>query len=456
MKIRLPRARDVKGNRERTNSGKDNYRKAKQEWRWNMKKWYSLIDKIYRKENLLEAFKRIKRNNGAPGIDGETVGDYAENIEENTELLHVKLKTETYEPSPVRRVEIQKPDGGTRLLGVPNVKDRVVQQAIVNVIEPIFDATFHPSSYGYRPGHSQHQAVAKAERFMNKHGLTHVVDMDLSKCFDTLDHEIIMDTVAEQISDGKVLKLIKKFLKSGVMDNGDFTATEIGSCQGGVISPLLSNIYLNKFDQKMKSKGIRIVRYADDILIFAKDKQKVGNYLSYARKVLEEELKLTVNQKKTKLTETSQGVEFLGFKIYETNLAVNPKRINRFKDKVRNITKRGCGRPLEVVIKELNPILRGWMNYYRIANIKRLTEGLMSWIRRRLRMIRMKQWKTYKKMHKEMRKRGIKGNGEKMDVRKWKNSTTYIIHMLLPNKFFEDLGLIDMHSYEVGLLSNYY
>jgi RNA-directed DNA polymerase len=421
-----------------------------------MKKWYSLIDKVYRKENLIEAFKRVKRNNGAPGIDGETVEDYAENIEKNTELLHEKLKTETYEPSPVRRVEIQKPDGGNRLLGVPNVKDRVVQQAIVNVIEPIFDITFHPSSYGYRPNHSQHQAVAKAERFMNKYGLTHVVDMDLSKCFDTLDHEIIMDTLSERISDGKVLKLIRKFLKSGVMENGDFTATHQGSCQGGVISPLISNIYLNKFDQKMKSKGIRIVRYADDILIFAKNKQEAGNYLKYATKILEQELKLTVNQKKTKLTDVEQGVNFLGFEIYRNRLNVNPKRIKRFKDKIRKATKRGCGRPIEVVIKELNPILRGWMNYYRVANIRKLTEDLMAWIRRRLRMIRMKQWKTYKKMHKEMRKLGIKGNGKKMDVRKWKNSNTHMIHMLMPNKYFADFGLVDMHSYEVGLLSNYY
>jgi len=420
-----------------------------------MKKWYSLIDKIYRKENLELAFKRVKRNHGAPGIDGETVEDYAENLEVNTELLHEKLKTNAYEPSPVRRVEIEKPDGGIRLLGVPTVKDRVVQQAIVNIIGELFDATFHPSSYGYRPKHSQHQAVAKAESFINKYKLTEVVDMDLSKCFDTLDHEIIMDTVAELISDGKVLKLIKKFLKSGVMKSETFEATEIGSCQGGVISPLLSNIYLNKFDQKMMSKGIRIVRYADDILIFAKDKKTAGNYLTYARKILEEELKLKVNETKTKVTSVREGVEFLGFVIRSSYVQINPKRIKRFKDKVREITKRGTGRKLEDIIKKLNPILRGWMNYYKVANIKTLASELMSWIRRRLRMIKMKQWKTYKKMHKEMRRLGIKGTGEKMAVTRWKNSNVHMIHMLLPNKYFENLGLIDLCNYEVGLLSNY-
>ncbi len=421
-----------------------------------MKKWYSLIDKIYRKENLEIAFKRVKRNNGAPGIDGETVSDFAEELQMNIEFLHVKLKTNTYEPSPVRRVEIEKPDGGVRLLGVPTVKDRVVQQAIVNVIEPIFDETFHPSSYGYRPNRSQHQAVAKAERFMNRYELTEVVDMDLSKCFDTLDHEIMIEAVAELISDGKVLGLIKKFLTSGVMHSNNFIKTEVGSCQGGVISPLLSNIYLNRFDQRMMSKGIRIVRYADDILIFAKDKQTAGNYMTFARIVLEEELKLKVNEKKTKLTSVREGVEFLGFIIYEKWLIVNPKRVQRFKDKVREKTKRGTGRKLEEIIKDLNPVLRGWMNYYRVANIKSLTKELMGWIRRRLRMIKMKQWKTYKPMHKAMRKQGIKGTGVKMAVTKWKNSKVQMIHLLLPNKFFEALGLIDISTYDVGLLSNYY
>lgn len=421
-----------------------------------MKKWYSLIDKIYRRENLELAFKRVKRNNGAPGIDGETVSDFALALELNIEFLHERLKTNTYELSPVRRTEIEKPDGGVRLLGIPTVKDRVIQQAIVNVIEPIFDVTFHPSSYGYRPKRSQHQAVAKAERFMNKYGLTHVVDMDLSKCFDTLDHETMMKTISEKISDGRVLDLIKKFLKSGVMNGNNFSKTEVGSPQGGVISPLLSNIYLNKFDQKMMSKGIRIVRYADDILVFAKDKNTAGNYRAYATNILEEELKLTVNKEKTKLTSIYDGVEFLGFVICKKCLVVNPKRIRRFKDKIRKKTVRGIGRKLEDIIKDLNPVLRGWINYYRIANIKSLTRDLMRWIRRRLRMIKLRQWKSYKAMHKEMRKQGIKGNGEKMAVTKWKNSNVHIVHMLIPNKVFEDLSLVDLTKYEVGLLSNYY
>lgn len=198
-----------------------------------MKKLYSLIDKIYRKENLHKAFIKVKRNNGAPGIDGETVSDYNVNLEANINLLHEQLKTNTYETSPVRRVEIEKLDGGRRQLGVPTVRDRVVQQAVVNIIEPHFEKTFHPSSYGYRPKRSQQQAVAKAELFMNKHNLKHVVDMDLSKCFDTLNHSLIIKSVGEIISDGRVLNLIRKFLNSGVMQNGNYIESEIGSLRAG-------------------------------------------------------------------------------------------------------------------------------------------------------------------------------------------------------------------------------
>lgn len=309
-----------------------------------MKKLYSLIDKIYRRDNLKQAFVLVKRNNGAPGVDGETVLDFKLNETENIDLLHKQLKTNTYAPQPVRRVEIPKSDGGVRYLGVPTVKDRVVQQAIVNVIEPHFDKTFRPSSYGYRRGCSQQQAVAKAERFMNKYGLTEVVDMDLSKCFDTLNHDLIIDSINEIVSDGRVLNLIRKFLKAGVLACNGFEETTEGASQGGVFLPLISNIYLNKFDQKMKSKGIRIVRYADDILIFAKDKKTAGNYRIYATKILEEELKLKVNEKKTHLTNLEEGVSFLGFVIKGNYLFVHPERTKRFKDKIRRVTKRNSGR----------------------------------------------------------------------------------------------------------------
>ena len=282
-------------------------------------------------------------------------------------------------------------------------------------------------------------------------------DMDLSKCFDTLDHKIMMKEVSKPISDGKILNLIEQFLKSGIMKDRVFESSEAGSPQGGVISPLLSNIYLNIFDQKMMEKGIRIVRYADDILIFTKTKQQAGNLRVLATKILEQELKLTVNKEKTKLSSLKEGVSFLGLVIYSKFTTIDPKRITRFKNKIREITKRNNGIPLGKTIGILSRYLRGWINYYRVANIKGFIRDNMRWIRRRLRMIRMKQWKTWKAMHKEMRRLGYgKGTEERMAVTRWKNSKVHIIHQLMPNSFFDDLGLINLAKYEVGLLSSMY
>ncbi len=417
-----------------------------------MYKWYSLYDKIYRKENIERAFEQVKRNQGSPGVDGETVLFFELRLRENIELIHEELKTKTYKPSAVRRVEIEKPDGGVRLLGVPTVKDRVVQQAVVNILDRIFDKDFHPSSYGYRKGKSQHNATKKATMFMRKYGLEYVVDMDLSKCFDTLDHEIIIDEVAKKISDSSVLGLIRKFLKSGVIKDGAFEDTEIGSPQGGVISPLLSNIYLNIFDQEMKSRNIRIVRYADDILVFADSKENAHRYKQIAESILEDKLKLTVNRQKTKLTRIGKGVDFLGVLIYRNYIGVQPKRLKRFKDKIRLITKRNQPTPLPKVINKLNPLLRGWINYYKVGDIKGLTRKLMEWIRRRLRMIKLKQWKRFGAVRKEMRRRKITSN-HVMNPVLWKNSKCQLTHLLLPNKLFEEMKLFDLESIGVGLLS---
>jgi RNA-directed DNA polymerase len=236
------------------------------------------------------------------------------------------------------------------------------------------------------------------------------------------------------------------------MKDGEFSAIEEGSPQGGVISPLISNIYLNVFDQKMRDKDIRIVRYADDILIFARTEIEAKNYLALATRILEEEMKLTVNREKTCLSSLSKGVLFLGVVIRTNSIGVNPKRLKRFKDKIRSITRRNAGRKLICVIKELNMTTRGWINYYKIADIKGLRTELMKWIRRRLRMVIMKQWKTYKPMHKLMRRKGFEPK-DKLDVTKWKNSKVQIIHLLLPNSDFDELGLYDLESVEVGLLS---
>ena len=421
-----------------------------------MKKWYSLIDKVYNKKNLYNSYKSVRANKGAPGIDGVTVKAYGINLEEEIDKLHHELKTGTYEPQPVLRVEIPKPDGSKRPLGIPTIRDRIVQQAVLNILQPIFDPEFHPSSYGYRPNRSCQQAIAKAERFINKFGLRHVVDMDLSKCFDRLDHEQILKSVNRKISDGSLIKLIKKFLTAGVMKDGAYEETDIGSPQGGVISPLLANIYLDYFDQKMKEKGIRIVRYADDILIFAKSHREAKKYLQLATTILEGELKLVVNKEKTHITTVERGVAYLGFVIWPKAVSIQPKKIAAFKDKIRKMTPRNHGINVEEMVRRLNSVLRGWANYYQIANCKKVFANLMGWIRRRLRMKQMREWKSYRQLHKALRRRGYKGEFQKISMTRWRNSASPLLSLALPNSWFGEIGLINLETYKTGILPFYY
>jgi group II intron reverse transcriptase/maturase len=251
------------------------------------------------KGKLLQAFLKVKSANGAAGIDGQSVKDFAESLDTNLGNILNELQSKSYQPQPVKRVEIPKAGGGIRLLGIPAVRDRVVQQVLLDILQPIFDCEFHPSSYGYRPGRSCHQAITKATMFVRKYERKWVVDMDLSKCFDTLDHNLILSSISKRIKDGAVLSLIGRILKSGVMTSAGWSASEVGSPQGGVISPLIANIYLDAFDQFMKERGHRIVRYADDILILCQSKSAADNALKQASSYLENELLLTVNQEKT-------------------------------------------------------------------------------------------------------------------------------------------------------------
>ena len=420
-----------------------------------MKKWYSLIDKIYRMENLEKAYRKVRANKGKPGIDGVSVEAYGCDLGNNLKQLHHDLKTGTYEPQPVKRVNIPKPDGTIRPLGIPTVRDRIAQQAVLNILQPIYEPGFHPSSYGYRPNRSCQKAVAKAEMFMNKYNMRHVVDMDLSKCFDRLDHELIIQEIARKISDGSVLELIKKFLKSGVMEDGAIEETDLGSPQGGVISPLISNIYLDRFDQEMKRRGIRIVRYADDILVFAYTPRQARKYRDIATEILEKDLKLTVNREKTKLTNDRKGVAYLGFIIRNKAVSIHPENIKKFKDRIRELTPRNHGKNLTTIIKELNPVIRGWANHFRIANCKGIFKELMEWIRRRLRMKKMREWKSWKQLHKELRRRGYQGEFKKISIYRWRNSNSALVNMALPNKWFDEIGLVNLTKYNVGIFSHF-
>ena len=421
-----------------------------------MHKWYSLYDKIYRWDNLMEAYKKVKANRGAAGIDGVSIADFDKEKVKELCTLAEELRAKTYRPMAVKRVYIPKPDGSERPLGIPTVRDRVVQQSLLNQLQPIFDPDFHPSSYGYRPGRSCAQAVAKAERFSNKWNLTHIVDMDLSKCFDTLDHDLILAGVNSKVSDGSVLTLLRQMLETGIMYKGNYKLSEVGSPQGGVISPLLMNIYLDNFDQYMKSQGIRIVRYADDILIFGYTRSEAGKYQAIATDYLEGELKLTVNVKKTHLTTIWKGIAYLGFIISNRGVRINPKSVKKFKDKIRKLTPRNSGRNVEMQICEISQVMRGFANYFRIGQVKSLYKSLMSWIRRRLRMKQMREWKSWKSLHKQLRRMGYKGRFEKISMTRWRNAGCKLVHMALPNDWFTNLHLYNMDWVKTNILHQYY
>lgn len=423
-----------------------------------MRKWYSLIDKVYALPRLEQAYREVRKNKGsrAKGVDNQSIADFSSALAENLCQLSRELKEGRYKPQPVRRVYIDKPDGSKRGLGIPTIRDRIVQQSLLNVLQPIFDPEFHPSSYGYRPRRSAHHAIAKAERFSRYYGLDHVADMDLSKCFDTLDHGLIVQSVGKRVSDGKILNLIGSFLESGALDGARFTPTKKGSPQGGIISPLLMNIYLDAFDQHMKNSGVRMVRFADDVLLFAPTKAQAGNYMAKATSYLEKELRLEVNKNKSSLTNLEEGIHYLGMVIKPYGVVVSHKSIKRFKKKVKLLTPRTKGQSIAFYIKELNPLLRGFANYFRIGLTKKLFQDLSSWIRRRLRMMVMKSWKSWKPLHRQLRRMGYKGNFLKISVTRWRNSSTNLIHYALPNKYFTELGLYEMDTVEGNTLHQYY
>jgi group II intron reverse transcriptase/maturase len=401
---------------------------------------------------LKEAFRKVKSANGSPGIDGQSCKDFAAEIDRHISKLLNELKQKTYQPQPVKRVEAKKPEGGIRLIGIPTVRDRVVQQALKNILEPIFDPEFHPSSYGYRPGYGAHDAIAKATAFMRSYGLKWVIDMDLSKCFDTLDHELIIQSVRKKVSDGSILNLIRMFLEGGVMKHGEFEPSIVGSPQGGVISPLFANIYLNEFDQFMKARGHRIVRYADDILIFKASISGAENAREVAESFLEKNLKLTVNRQKTHMTTLKQGVPYLGVEIHPTYIRIQANKVVKFKGKVKAATRRNTPVNLAKVIKDLNPIIRGYANYFKVTNSKNLFTNLMAWIRRRLRAIQMKLWKKPGKLHRRLRQLGYEGEFPSIKMASWRNCANHYAHWAMPNGWFEEIGLFQMDKVMIGWL----
>jgi RNA-directed DNA polymerase len=417
-----------------------------------VKVWYSLYSRMLNRSNLVKAFLKVKSSQGAAGIDGQSIEDFTESLSANIDLILAELREKSYQPQPVRRVEIPKASGGTRLLGIPAVRDRVVQQALLDILQPIFDSGFHPSSYGYRPGRNCHQAITKASMFIREYQRKWVVDMDLSKCFDTLDHDLIISSFGRRITDGSILFLLEKFLKSGVMVGGKWQASEAGSPQGGVISPLVANVYLDSFDQYMKERGHRIIRYADDILILCQSKKAAMNALAKARSYLEEDLLLTVNREKTHITHSWKGVKFLGVSIHSIYTEIQKGKIKAFKAKVKAMTRRNVPVNLEAIINDLNPVLRGFAYYYRIANCRGVLQKLSSWIRRRLRAIQLTLWKKPKRLHRRLRQLGYTGEFDSIRMNSWANAACPLSHYAISNDcLHKDHGLFDISAIKTGI-----
>ena len=415
--------------------------------------YYSLYGQLLDINNLYKGFKKVKAAKGAAGIDRQSVGAFALNLEVNLKQLQLELQTKQYRAQSVKRVEIPKDDGGVRMLGIPAVRDRIVQQTLLNILQPIFDIDFHPSSYGYRPKRSCHDAISKASVFIRKYHRDWVVDMDLSKCFDLLDHALIISSVRRKVTDSSILKLINQFLKSGVMIGEHWEASTIGSPQGGVISPLLANIYLDAFDQEMKKRNHRIVRYADDILILCSTEKAAQEALKASTQILERDLKLTVNQKKTHIAHSSKGVKFLGVEIGSQWTRIQASKLIVFKQKVKQLTKRNGGINLAEVIKRLNPVVRGFVNYFSIANCKRELKALAGWIRRRLRAIQLRLWKKPSRLHRRLKQLGKKPPFKFIKMNSWRNSLSPLSCVSMPNQWFEELGLYPIEKVNTGWLA---
>ena len=349
-------------------------------------KWYSIYDKVYAPTNLARAWETVRSHRGAGGVDRQSITDFEKEKDQHLRELHRLLKEKRYTPLSLRRVYIPKGNGEQRPLGIPTIRDRVVQQALLNILAPIFEPTFHEHSYGFRPNRSTHTAIEHMVESMHE-GKEWVLEIDIRKYFDTVDHELLLDAVNEEVSDGSVLLLIRTFLESGVMEEGvGWKATEEGTPQGGVISPLLANIYLNRFDWEMAKRGHDMVRYADDAVVLCGSREDAERALADVKKMLEGKLRLKLHPEKTRILYHKEGsFEFVGFLVHRKYLWPRLKTLMRFKEKVRLATRRQQGRNAQEVIRLLNPILRGFGNYYRRMNAKGLFQRLDEWIRMRLR-----------------------------------------------------------------------
>lgn len=368
-----------------------------------------LFEKICSSETLLNAFKSVKRNKGAPGIDGITIEMYEENLEENLKQLSTEVKSWIYKPTPVKRVEIAKPGGkGVRLLGIPIVKDRILHMAIKMVLEPILDPTFSENSFGFRPGRNQQQAVQQAQKIVQS-GKEYVVDIDLSKFFDRINHDRLIYRLKDHIKDSRILRLIGMILRGGIMIDGVKTMSEEGSVQGSPLSPLLSNVVLDELDKELEKRDLEFCRFADDCNIFAKSQRNADRIMSSVKKFIEKKLKLKVNEEKSK-TRKSNEVKFLGMTIIRGTIAIAKASYNKALEKVKSLIPRGSHKPIEGVMKEINQWYRGWASYFKMTQYPSQLKAIEAHIRRRLRARFVTQKKKKRNLVTLLVKKGIDKN----------------------------------------------
>ncbi len=413
------------------------------------------MEQILSSDNLNAAYLQVVRNKGAAGIDGMTAEELGAYLSENGEGIKEQLRTRKYKPKPVRRVEIPKPDGGTRNLGVPTVADRFIQQAVAQVLIPIFEEQFHDHSYGFRPNRCAQQAVLKALEMMND-GHSWIVDIDLAKFFDTVDHDKLMTIFGRTIKDGDVISVVRKFLVSGVMIDDEYEDTVVGAPQGGNISPLLANIMLNELDKELEARGLDFVRYADDLIIMVGSRQAAERVMKSVTRFIEEKLGLKANAEKSR-ADKPKGIKYLGFGFYFDSFAKgykarpHPKAVAKFKEQMREYTRRSWGVSNVYKIEKLNGLIRGWINYFKIGGMKGLCGRLDSQIRYRLRMCIWKHWKTQQNKEKNLVKLGV----PRWAAHKVANTGNRIAHMChngwvqkaISNKRLADFGLISMLDY---------
>lgn len=403
-----------------------------------------LMESICDPANLAQAMAKVIANRGAPGVDGMRVTQVEKYFERHRNRLVGELLTGTYRPQPVKRVEIPKPDGGVRKLGIPTAVDRVIQQAILQVLSPEWDATFSENSFGFRPGRSAHQAVAQAQSYLEE-GYTWVVDMDLEKFFDRVQHDVLMSRVARRVEDKRLLKLIRAFLNSGVMIGGLVEATPEGTPQGGPLSPLLSNLLLDDLDRELTARGLRFARYADDCNIYVKSQRAGERVLQSVTNWLAKRLRLTVNQSKSAV-DRPWNRKFLGFTFtVQRKRSIAPASRAKFKKRIRELTQRNRGSSLARVVSELRSYLLGWRGYFGFCQTPSVLRDFDSWIHRRLRSYAWKQWKTGKRRFAELRRLGI---GKDLAARTagsskryWPLSRSPALNMSLSRAYLIEMGL---------------